>query len=334
MQGRILKDWVQKMADDDIARIMGAVQTGMVAGQSPSAIARTIIGTAAMDGADGITEMSRREVQAVVRTAVNHVGAAARAALYQENSDLFEEEVFVATLDTRTTAVCRAHDGKHYPLGKGPLPPLHYGCFPGDVTVAPIGGVAALSKRHYEGEIVVVRTASGHIFSCTPNHPVLTDRGWLAAELLDESCRVVRHFGGQEPFTGVEVEPQHGPACFEQVFRSFREAFAEHRVQGSAADFHGDGSNGEIHVVWANSTLSTFKRDSTFTHESFEEWLQRGARISAVGSFSALRKKTPLLPGLGPTGGSCVSGVFLRKAEKIPTALILAPRWSHSSNDS
>ena len=31
-------------------------------------------------------------------------------------------------MDGRTTAVCRARDGKIYPLGKGPRPPAHIGC--------------------------------------------------------------------------------------------------------------------------------------------------------------------------------------------------------------
>ena len=128
MQGRVLKEWAEKMESDDLARIMSAIQTGMVAGQSPAAIARAVVGTAALDGADGITEMTRRDVQAVVRTAVNHVGSAARAAMYEANSDIFEEELFVATLDTRTTAHCRGLDGKRFPLGSGPRPPLHYQC--------------------------------------------------------------------------------------------------------------------------------------------------------------------------------------------------------------
>jgi hypothetical protein len=46
----------------------------------------------------------------------------------KENADLFTEEQFVATLDARTTPVCRANDGQRFPLGKGPRPPLHFGC--------------------------------------------------------------------------------------------------------------------------------------------------------------------------------------------------------------
>jgi hypothetical protein len=44
------------------------------------------------------------------------------------NQDLFSEEQFVATLDARTTPVCRSLDGKRYPVGKGPIPPLHFNC--------------------------------------------------------------------------------------------------------------------------------------------------------------------------------------------------------------
>lgn len=127
-QGRVLRDWASTMEADDLARIMGAVQQGMVAGQSAPSIARMVVGTARLDGADGITEMTRRNVQSIVRTAVAHVAGNARELLVQANDDIFEDEQFIATLDARTTAVCRGQDGKRFPIGEGPHPPLHYQC--------------------------------------------------------------------------------------------------------------------------------------------------------------------------------------------------------------
>lgn len=127
-EGRLLKDWAKSMEADDVRRIGDAVQKGMVAGETNDSIVRRVIGTKGMKGADGTTELSRRQVKAVVRTAVQHVANNARDDFFQANSDILDSEYFVATLDGRTTDICMANDGQRFPLGKGPKPPLHFQC--------------------------------------------------------------------------------------------------------------------------------------------------------------------------------------------------------------
>jgi hypothetical protein len=75
-----------------------------------------------------VNNRSRRQAEAVVRTATNHIAATARAAVTERNMDIFEAERFVATLDSRTTIFCAAHDGKIYKIGEGPQTPAHMGC--------------------------------------------------------------------------------------------------------------------------------------------------------------------------------------------------------------
>lgn len=140
-QGRVLKEWAETMKADDIRRIHAAVQAGMVAGEDSATIARRVIGTARLNGIDGITEISRRQVQAITRTAVQHIANTARDMWHAENIDIIHSERFVATLDSRTTPVCRAFDGKSYPVGKGPRPPLHMACR--SLRVATIDGNVA-----------------------------------------------------------------------------------------------------------------------------------------------------------------------------------------------
>lgn len=127
-EGRLMRDWAGAMAQSDILRIQNSVQLGMVAGESMQQITRRVLGTGTLMGSDGMTELTRHQVNSVVRTAVQHVANNARNAFLNENKQLFDKEQFVATLDSRTTPVCRAEDGKQYPVGEGPIPPLHYGC--------------------------------------------------------------------------------------------------------------------------------------------------------------------------------------------------------------
>jgi SPP1 gp7 family putative phage head morphogenesis protein len=146
-EGQVLKDWAATMEADDLRRIRSAVQLGMVAGESNAQIARRLVGTDGLNGEDGVTHMTRRQVEAITRTAVNHVSNAARDEFMRENADIIASETYVATLDARTTAVCKANDGKQFPVGVGPRPPLHFNCR--SLRVATLDG-EALSGRPYK----------------------------------------------------------------------------------------------------------------------------------------------------------------------------------------
>lgn len=127
-EGALLKDWAAGLAAEDLRRVHGAVQMGMIAGEGSEAIAARVVGTGALRGTDGVMQMTRNQVQAITRTAVQHIANSARDELMQENAELMLAELFVATLDSRTTPICRANDGKTFPVGKGPRPPLHIAC--------------------------------------------------------------------------------------------------------------------------------------------------------------------------------------------------------------
>lgn len=128
MQGRVLKEWASRQRAADLDRIMSAVQVGMVQGEGSADIARRVVGTRQMHKTDGVTEITRRDAEALTRTMVNHVSNVARREFLLANDDLFDVEVFLATLDSRTTPVCRSQDHKRYAVGKGPIPPLHFKC--------------------------------------------------------------------------------------------------------------------------------------------------------------------------------------------------------------
>lgn len=154
-QGQILADWSASMEANDLRLIQNAIQLGMTAGEDMSAIARRVIGTEALQFDDGVMQMTRQQVQSVVRTAVQHVANHARTAWFLDNADIVTEERFVATLDSRTTPVCRANDGKQFPLGKGPVPPLHFQCR--SLRIAALDGVLAgdrPAKPFVERELV------------------------------------------------------------------------------------------------------------------------------------------------------------------------------------
>jgi hypothetical protein len=143
-EGRILSEWAEDMEADDLRRIRGAIQNGMVAGEDMAVIARRVVGTRSLQGTDGVTEMTRRSAATITRSAVIDISNRARDIFFQENADIVDLERFVATLDSRTTPICRANDGKMFPLGKGPRPILHFSCR--SLRIAALNGILLGSR--------------------------------------------------------------------------------------------------------------------------------------------------------------------------------------------
>lgn len=160
-EGHTLASWAKKIANDDITRISAQVRIGMVQGEGAQAIARRIVGSARLKGADGVTQITRRNAEAITRTAVNAFSNGAREMFFEENSDLFGKEVFVATLDSRTTPICMSYDGERFLLGTGPMPPLHFSCR--SLRVAEINGevVGMRPAKPVSEKMIVGKYAEG-----------------------------------------------------------------------------------------------------------------------------------------------------------------------------
>ena len=143
-EGQTLAGWAQSVAQADIERIEREIRVGMVQGEGSRQIARRIVGTVRQRGTNGVTQIARNQAEAITRTAVNAISNQAKREYYRENEDLLSGEQYVATLDARTTPVCRSLDGNLYPVGEGPIPPLHFNCR--SVRVAVLDG-AEFSNR-------------------------------------------------------------------------------------------------------------------------------------------------------------------------------------------
>ena len=151
--------------------------------------------------------------------------------------------------------LCQALDQQEVVLGElfeGGIdaPPRHPGCLPGDALVTTCGRITAGSKRWYEGNVVLLRTAVGNELTITPNHPVLSDRGWVAAKLLQPGDNVFCSANGQRVLP-IYPDYQEMPACIEDIMRALVGAFgmASRTVPTTPEDFHGDGGYSEVDII-------------------------------------------------------------------------------------
>ena len=140
-QGRTLSEWGMDIRTNDWMRISDQIRIGVVQGESSSAIAQGVVGTAKLKGTDGVTQITRRHAETISRTATTHFMGVSQNKIVLLNEDLFDNELFVAVLDGVTTKECRRFNGQHFPLGVGPQPPINWNCRSRRIPVMVGGGV-------------------------------------------------------------------------------------------------------------------------------------------------------------------------------------------------
>jgi SPP1 gp7 family putative phage head morphogenesis protein len=138
-QGRLLRDWAKTVEDGRLVLVRNAIRQGYMEGRTTAEIIAKLRGSRALNFKDGLLDRSRRELATVVQTALSHTAQTARQAFYDANTSVIKALKWTATLDTRTSPMCRARDGKlydpetHKPLGHhipwlGGPGRLHFNC--------------------------------------------------------------------------------------------------------------------------------------------------------------------------------------------------------------
>lgn len=127
-QGRFLRDEWKDWDASTRSKVTDAIRHGLTTGETVDQMVRRIRGTKAAGFADGVLQASRHQAAGIVRTAVNAVSTNARQALFEDNQDVVDRVEWVSTLDTKTSEICAALDGKTFPVNSGPRPPAHRNC--------------------------------------------------------------------------------------------------------------------------------------------------------------------------------------------------------------
>jgi SPP1 gp7 family putative phage head morphogenesis protein len=137
--GEVVTKAFRGIAVDQAERFSQVVRQGLLTGETTPDIAKRLIGSLQFGeeaktvrqlvAAGGqATAVADNQVIALVRTSINQVANTASQQVYEANQDITKKYRYVATLDTRTSAICAALDGREFEYGKGPMPPQHFNC--------------------------------------------------------------------------------------------------------------------------------------------------------------------------------------------------------------
>ena len=145
------------LAESSVERLDLAVRSGMFAGETLDQITRRLIGR--LDFADfgplsvkqlalaggELTKVANNQISTIVRTSVNQVTNQASQAVYAANKKVAPKYEYVATLDSRTSAICQRLDGQTFDYNNGPTPPQHFNC---RSTTVPVVDFDGLQKKY------------------------------------------------------------------------------------------------------------------------------------------------------------------------------------------
>lgn len=156
------------------------------------------------------------------------------------------EQVTVTAVATFDEAVARGYHHPNAILG-------------GDQRIDTLGKAVGASVGTYRGPAVTISTAQGHMVTVSPNHPVLTNRGWVVAQAVREGDYVFSAVSGE----GTTVWPGSAPDL-DNVIPTVEQEFSAVELVGTSVFSPTTGLNfnddrqfleGEVHVVVTDDCL-------------------------------------------------------------------------------
>ena len=319
---------LQQTTQDLRSRAFQEIQTSVALGEGTKATMDRILGTglSGANGRDGVFRAARFRAEAIARTTTNEVLNAGKLSTYEQMDSGFPElelrKQWDNIGDNRTSPICSELLGQVVPLneqfissrGSWNAPPAHpFAYLPGAELVSPIPEI--LVRMSYQGKAVTIKTSTGQKLSVTIDHPVLTQRGFVAAGNLSirDSVFVSSNLqrtvvpGPNNQSTVTSIED-----CFEssRVFSPFCV------VPVSTVDLDSQVPNHKIDVESAYRYLSQVK-DTISSKPITERYFELGAAGLVTSktepgqstTFGVLNSPLSVAPCLVSATGHSFSGI-------------------------
>ena len=167
-------------------------------------------------------------------------------------------------------------------------------------------------RSQYSGPIIVIKCLSGKKLAVTPNHAILTPRGFTPAKLIKQGDNLVgtrrAEVFPRSSRCGSQADLNQAPSPIEKICSSLNSGVnAASKIVPRSVHFHGDGQfiDGDIDVIGTNSLLRS----------KLHEPLRKPKCQDKISSARKLKRdfeclSSPLLRvlagGLAPLGDMCL----------------------------
>lgn len=122
------------------------------------------------------------------------------------------------------------------------------------------GRFVAGLKSWYTGPLWQIKTGRGCRLTITPNHPILTPSGWVAAHRLCEGDYLIGDRSQLWPTPQGNPDDQHAPAPVDEIFETIATNGRRWAAMIGRLDLHGDAifCEREVEVVALNGILPLY----------------------------------------------------------------------------
>lgn len=291
----------QDLLKHDLEKLL---KTGLIQGKHPRELSRQLV---QRFGASNYNALR------LMRTEMARVQTEAQKQSFDRNG--YDKYEFIAENGPRTCDICLGMNGKVYEVKKmmpgNNAPPIHANCvLPDTKIIAP--DVEAMTRSLYSGDVIEIRTANGRSLTVTPNHIMLTARGWVSAKGLVKGDKVINYLGWDEitsPSPGENPANDYSVPTVKQLYTAVVKSglVTAVTVPASTEHFKGDVvEESEIDIVFVDGLLRS-KLDSPVSKFLCNSLLI-GAGERSEGILSTERTLAQLLICIGLASDCIVSG--------------------------
>ena len=127
-------------------------------------------------------------------------------------------------------------------------------CFVPETPIA-VSGLMSAIRREYSGQVVKLGAGSGVNLTVTPNHPVLTDRGWIAAGDIVKGDKLI-DCGLASKIATAKPNVTDGVTTAEELYNAAKSLGDVNRVSRVVVNLHGEIPAQDVDVISVNGGLS------------------------------------------------------------------------------
>lgn len=166
-------EWFTGLASSTAKKVSDQVLVGIASGEENDKIVTRV---------KSVSKLMTSQAEAIVRTTANDVSVDTRQRVFEQNTDVIDKVMLVATLDLRTTEICMSYDGQVFPVDEGPRPPFHWNC---RTTVVPV-------TKSWKDLGLDIEVPEGTRASMNGQVPVTQTYGeWLADQPFDDQVEAL-----------------------------------------------------------------------------------------------------------------------------------------------